>query len=181
MSSRVEEILKAKSEGTSYDRPAQSRIEEILLGLDFSGSGGGGSVDLTNVKKDITSLKGKTTKVENRVTTLEEDFTSFGQSVNTLKTDIDSKASSETVQALKTSTETALTDTNTKISEIQTTLQEKADSITVFQSIGNINKAMAAKADQGTVTSFINTTDQKIKNIQNNYIEASDGLSEEGE
>lgn len=37
--SRVEEILQSKIDGTSYSRPPLSRVEELLLELDTGGSG----------------------------------------------------------------------------------------------------------------------------------------------
>ncbi len=40
--SRVEEILQSKIDGTSYDRPPLSRVEALLLELD---TGGGGTTD----------------------------------------------------------------------------------------------------------------------------------------
>lgn len=39
--SRVEDILQSKIDGTSYDKPPQSRVEELLLELDTGGGGGG--------------------------------------------------------------------------------------------------------------------------------------------
>ena len=39
--SRAEEILQSKIDGTSYDKPPQSRVEELLLELDTGGGGGG--------------------------------------------------------------------------------------------------------------------------------------------
>lgn len=46
--SRAEAIMQSKIDGTSYDQPPQSRVEELLLELD---TGGGGTSDydkLTN-------------------------------------------------------------------------------------------------------------------------------------
>ena len=40
--SRVEEILQSKIDGTAYDRPPLSRVEALLLELD---AGGGGTTD----------------------------------------------------------------------------------------------------------------------------------------
>lgn len=37
--SRVEEILQSKIDGTTYTRPPLSRVEELLLELDAGGSG----------------------------------------------------------------------------------------------------------------------------------------------
>lgn len=39
--SRAEEILQSKIDGTSYDKPPQSRVEALLLELDVGGGGGG--------------------------------------------------------------------------------------------------------------------------------------------
>lgn len=39
--SRVESILQSKIDGTTYDKPPQSRVEELLLELDTGGGGGG--------------------------------------------------------------------------------------------------------------------------------------------
>ena len=39
--SRTEEILQSKIDGTSYDKPPLSRVEELLLELDTGGGGGG--------------------------------------------------------------------------------------------------------------------------------------------
>lgn len=39
--SRVEEILKSKIDGTSYDKQPLSRVEELLIELNTGGGGGG--------------------------------------------------------------------------------------------------------------------------------------------
>lgn len=71
MGSRVESILKAKSEGDVYDQPAQSRIEQMLLNMDFSSGGGGSSTNISGIKTDITTLKTQTKDIKNRIETLE--------------------------------------------------------------------------------------------------------------
>ena len=38
--SRVEEILQSKIDGTSYDKPPQSRVEALLIELNTGGGGG---------------------------------------------------------------------------------------------------------------------------------------------
>lgn len=38
--SRAEQILQSKIDGTSYDKPPLSRVEELLLEIDTGGGGG---------------------------------------------------------------------------------------------------------------------------------------------
>ena len=52
--SRVEEILQSKIDGTSYDKPPLSRVEALLLELD---TGGGGTTDY-NQLENIPTLNG---------------------------------------------------------------------------------------------------------------------------
>ena len=54
--SRAEEILQSKIDGTSYDKPPQSRVEELLLELD---TGGGGTTNYNNLTNK-PSLNGVT-------------------------------------------------------------------------------------------------------------------------
>lgn len=56
--SRAEEILQSKIDGTSYDKPPQSRVEELLLELD-TGGGGGGTTDY-NQLSNLPTLNGVT-------------------------------------------------------------------------------------------------------------------------
>lgn len=43
--SRAEEILQSKIDGTTYNKPPLSRVEELLIELDTGGGGGGGTND----------------------------------------------------------------------------------------------------------------------------------------
>lgn len=69
--SRAEEILQSKIDGTSYDKPPQSRVEELLLELD-TGGGGGGTTDYNQLSNKPTlngvtlqgNLKSADVKVE---------------------------------------------------------------------------------------------------------------------
>lgn len=56
--SRVEEILKSKIDGTSYDKPPLSRVEELLIELN-AGGGGGGTSDY-NALSNKPSINGVT-------------------------------------------------------------------------------------------------------------------------
>ena len=53
--SRAEEILQSKIDGTSYDKPPMSRVEELLLELDTGG--GGGTTDY-NQLHNLPTLNG---------------------------------------------------------------------------------------------------------------------------
>ena len=55
--SRVEEILQSKIDGTTYDKPPLSRVEELLLELDTGG--GGGTTDY-NQLSNLPTLNGVT-------------------------------------------------------------------------------------------------------------------------
>ena len=57
--SRVEEILQSKIDGTSYDKPPQSRVEALLIELNTGGGGGGGTTDY-NQLSNKPSLNGRT-------------------------------------------------------------------------------------------------------------------------
>lgn len=46
--SRVEEILQSKIDGTTYDKPPQSRVEALLIELNTGGGGTGDYNELTN-------------------------------------------------------------------------------------------------------------------------------------
>lgn len=47
--SRAEEILQSKIDGTTYDKPPLSRVEELLIELDAGGGGGTSNYEeLTN-------------------------------------------------------------------------------------------------------------------------------------
>lgn len=54
-SSRVEEILKSKIDGTTYDKPPLSRVEALLMELDA----GGGTMDYNSLE-NRPSLNGVT-------------------------------------------------------------------------------------------------------------------------
>lgn len=56
--SRVEEILQSKIDGTTYDKPPLSRVEALLIELD-TGGGGGGTTDY-NALSNKPSLNGTT-------------------------------------------------------------------------------------------------------------------------
>ena len=49
--SRVEEILQSKIDGTSYDKPPQSRVEALLIELN---TGGGGTSDYNQLSNKPT-------------------------------------------------------------------------------------------------------------------------------
>ena len=51
--SRVEEILQSKIDGTSYDKPPQSRVEALLIELN-TGGGGGGTTDYNQLSNKPT-------------------------------------------------------------------------------------------------------------------------------
>ena len=53
--SRAEEILQSKIDGTSYDKPPMSRVEELLLELD---TGGGGGTNDYNQLINLPTLNG---------------------------------------------------------------------------------------------------------------------------
>ena len=52
--SRVEEILQSKIDGTSYDKPPQSRVEALLIELNTGGGGGGGTTDYNQLSNKPT-------------------------------------------------------------------------------------------------------------------------------
>ena len=54
--SRVEDILQSKIDGTAYNKPPLSRVEELLLELDTGG--GGGTTDYNQLSNKPT-LNGK--------------------------------------------------------------------------------------------------------------------------
>lgn len=51
--SRVEDILKSKIDGTSYDKPPLSRVEALLIDLN-AGGGGGGTTDYNQLSNKPT-------------------------------------------------------------------------------------------------------------------------------
>ena len=51
--SRVEEILQSKIDGTTYDKPPQSRVEALLIELN-TGGGGGGTSDYNQLSNKPT-------------------------------------------------------------------------------------------------------------------------------
>ncbi len=51
--SRVEDILKSKIDGTSYDKPPLSRVEALLIDLN-TGGGGGGTTDYNQLSNKPT-------------------------------------------------------------------------------------------------------------------------------
>lgn len=76
--SRVEDILQSKIDGTSYDRPPLSRVEDLLIEL----GGGGGTTDYNQLSNKPTlngvtiqgNLKSEDVKVEgNYDTTYDPD------------------------------------------------------------------------------------------------------------
>lgn len=63
LGSRTEDILRSTIDGTSYDEPPQSRVEELLLELKEvieAGGGGGGGTTNYNALTNKPSINGVT-------------------------------------------------------------------------------------------------------------------------
>lgn len=78
--SRAEKILLSKIDGNGYDDPAQSRLEELLLGLNTSGG-----TDTTELTREVLSLKKDVSNAKTTVTQLQENVDSMKTSVTNLE------------------------------------------------------------------------------------------------
>lgn len=111
--SRAEEILLSKIMGSAYDKPAQSRLEELLLQLN-TGTG----VDTTELTRELYLLK-------DNVSTLEQVMSDNTEDLTALRSDVETNEN--TIQTIGSSVETAQNDIGSirrDVSELSTTMQE---------------------------------------------------------
>lgn len=81
--SRSEDILLSKINGTTYNQPAQSRVEKLLLQLN-TGTG----VDTTELTKEVSELQGKVEANQSKISYLDTSMTKNANNISGLKTSV---------------------------------------------------------------------------------------------
>lgn len=81
--SRSENILLSKIKGTTYDQPAQSRVEKLLLQLN-TGTG----VDTTELTKEVSELKEQVEINQRNITYLNTAMTKNANNISGLKSSV---------------------------------------------------------------------------------------------
>lgn len=145
MSSRIEDILQATIDGSSYDKPAQSRIEELLLELkEVIGSGGGGGT--TNYNSLSNKPKINNIELFGNKTTFDLGITEYDDTQ--IRNDLENKVDKVIGKGL--STEDYTTAEKTKLADL-----ENYDDAQVYEainslgrSIGSMGQAVEGKVDK---------------------------------
>lgn len=118
--SRSEKILLAKISGTSYNDPAQSRLEELLLQLNTSSG-----MDTTEITKELLALKGELSTAQNTLSYLNTAMTKNANNISGLSTSVTGcqnkiMTAQQTIEVLST----ALGDVQVEIGVIQKGVEE---------------------------------------------------------
>lgn len=163
MSSRIEDILQATIDSSSYDEPAQSRIEELLLELkEVIDSGGGGGT--TNYNSLSNKPKINNIELFGNKTTFDLGITEYDDTQ--IRSDLENKVDKISGKGL--STEDFTTAEKSKLADLEnyddTQIYEAINSL--GSSIGSMGQAVEGKVDKITGKSLSTndyTTEEKTK------------------
>lgn len=134
MSSRIEDILQATIDNSSYDKPAQSRIEELLLELKeiISSGGGGGTTNYNSL-----SNKPKINNIElfGNKTTSDLGITEYDDTQ--IRSDLENKVDKISGKGL--STEDFTTAEKSKLADL-----ENYDDAQVYEAINSLGRSIGS-------------------------------------
>lgn len=120
LTSRAEKILSSKINGTSYNEPPQSRLENLLLQLNTSTG-----VDTRELTKDVSELKENVKDNQNKIAYLDTSMTKNANNISGLKTSVTAVQSKimKTEQTIET-IGTAVGDVQVEIAVMQKGVEE---------------------------------------------------------